>query len=395
MTRKVTVITGSRAEYGLLKPVMKELLHDSRMKLQLIVTGAHLSAEFGLTYRQIEKDGFGIDRRVEMLMSADTPSAVTKSMGLALIGFGDALQELKPDIVLVLGDRYEIFCAAAAACMHGIPVAHIHGGEVTSGSMDDMFRHAVTKLSHLHFASTPAYRERIIQLGEMPQHVFHTGALGVENILNLELLSREQLQKRLRIDLCSIAMVVAYHPDTMHPEQTRTGFAMLLGVLKEIEDCSMIFSRANADINGRVINSLADDFVRHNDNAVVIDSPGQEVFLSLVKHVDVMVGNSSSGIIEAPSLKTPTVNIGNRQAGRVRAASVIDCPASEDAIREAIDTALSASFRNQAMNAVNPYEKEGCARAIARRIRNCDLESIYQKRFVDQCTTDRSFPGEK
>ena len=315
---KICVVTGSRAEYGLLSRLMQMIQEDSGLKLQVIATNMHLSPEFGLTYQEIEKDGFFINKKVEMLLSSDTANGTAKSVGLATIGFADAYEDLKPDLLLVLGDRYEILSAVTTALFYKIPVAHLHGGEITEGAYDDAIRHAITKMSHLHFTSTEEYRKRVIQLGENPERVFNVGAIGIDNIKHLKLLSRDVLERELQFLLKEQTILVTYHPVTLDENDTRMQFQCLLNVLNDRQDIRIIFTLPNSDTGGRVIIPMIQDFVKCNkDRAIAFASLGSLRYLSVLRCVSAVVGNSSSGIIEAPSFGIPTLNIGNRQKGRI------------------------------------------------------------------------------
>jgi GDP/UDP-N,N'-diacetylbacillosamine 2-epimerase (hydrolysing) len=387
MIRKVCVVTGTRAEYGLLKGLMGRIKKDPDMTVQIIATCMHLSPEFGLTYQEIERGGFVIDKKVEILLSSDTPTGICKSMGLAMIGFGEAFLELKPDLLVLLGDRFETFCAAAAAAVSRIPIAHIHGGELTQGAMDDAFRHAITKMSHLHFTSAEEYKKRVIQLGENPEHVFNVGALGVENIRKLRLLTRPELEKDIAFTLNAPCILVTFHPVTLEKNTAREQFQELLDALDELPGLQIIFTKANADTDGRVINALIDEYVAKNEaNAFAFISMGQVRYLSSMQYVDAVVGNSSSGIIEAPCFTVPTVNIGDRQKGRVCSASIINCEPARESVLKALQKALSPNFKNSLRGMVHPYEKENSAESIMDIIRKWDLSKTIKKEFFDlQC----------
>ena len=338
--KKVCVVTGTRAEYGLLKLLIEKIDHDDELKLQLVVTGMHLSPEFGLTYKEIERDGFKITERNEMLLSSDTSNGITKSIGLGMIGFADIFTRIMPDMVVILGDRYEVLAAATAAMVHRIPIAHIHGGELTLGSIDDAIRHSITKMSTLHFASTEEYRKRIIQLGESPERVFTVGALGVENVKNQQLLSKDELAKRIRFSLDQPYLMVTFHAVTLESNTAKKQIECLLAALDYFKEYCVIFTKANSDTDGRIVNQSIDEYVSQNENrTIAVTSLGMVRYLSALKHCEMVIGNSSSGIIEAPSFKIPTVNIGDRQLGRTRAASVIDCGNSTEDIVEAINAA--------------------------------------------------------
>lgn len=383
--RKICVFTGTRAEYGLLFPLLKKIKNDDELSLQLLVSGAHLSADFGATAEIIEKDGFVIDEKVDMQLSSDTPADICKSMGVGVMGFGEALERMRPSLLILLGDRYEAFMAAAAAIVCRVPIAHLHGGETTEGAIDEALRHAMTKMSCLHFVSTEKSRQRVIQMGEDPERVFHVGALGIENIRDFQLLSREELEREIAFPLGEQCAVVTYHPETLGDDDKGLIFQELLQSFEEFPNLKLIFTKANADTHGRVINKMIDQYVNnHKYRAIAFSSMGQIRYLSAVKHADVVVGNSSSGIIEAPSLQTPTVNIGSRQQGRERAATVIGC--REDGtfgITEALRKALSQEFINSLKDSVNPYAKEDVSKNILKNIKAFDKEKIILKKFYD------------
>lgn len=354
--KKVCVITGTRAEYGLLRPLIKRINEDDEMQLQLIATGMHLSPEFGLTYKEIESDGFTIDEKIEMLLSSDTPVGISKSMGLAMIGFADAYNRLSPDMIVVLGDRYEIFAAASAATVARIPIAHLHGGETTEGVLDEAFRHSITKMSYLHFTSTEEYRKRVIQLGESPDRVFCVGAIGIESIKRLKLLDKNQLEEDLKFEFGDKNALVTFHPVTLEESTSKEQFQELLNALDRFIDLKIIFTKSNSDTDGRIINSMIDKYVEKNKNrAAAFTSMGQLRYLSAMRNVDLVIGNSSSGIIEAPSFNIPTINIGDRQKGRLQGKTVINCKPLEIEIYKAIELGLSDNFKGNIKNSENPY----------------------------------------
>ncbi len=382
--RKICVITGTRAEYGLLYWLLRVIEAADDLELQLVVTGMHLSSEFGLTYRQIEADGFNISRKVEMLLSSDSSSAVTKSMGLATIGFADAYAELAPDLVVVLGDRFEIFAAVSAAAIAKIPVAHLHGGETTEGAFDESLRHSITKMSHLHFVATEEYRQRVIQLGEDPARVYTVGAPGIDNIKRLNLLSKQQLEDAIGFRFGRRNFLVTFHPVTLEHMTAQKQFGELLTVLDELEDAHIIFTKANADPDGRVINRMIDDYVgAHPESSIARDSLGQLNYLSAMQYMDGVVGNSSSGLIEAPSFKVGVVNIGDRQRGRIRASNVIDCDPERNSILKAMQHLLSREFQDELKQTVNPYGNGGVAEKVLAVIREHPLDGILKKSFFD------------
>lgn len=382
--RKICVVTGSRAEYGLLSSLMSAIMADNELLLQIIATNMHLSPEFGLTYKEIENDGFCIDKKVEMLLSSDTANATTKSVGLATIGFADAYEDLKPDIVLVLGDRFEILAAVSAALFYKIPVAHLHGGEITEGAYDDCIRHAITKLSHLHFTSTEEYSKRVIQLGEQPDRVFNVGALGVENIKKTTLLSKEELEKSLDFRFGDKALLITFHPVTLENSTAEMQCQNLLAALEGLSDYRLIFTYPNSDTDGRIIVALIDQFVKANsERAISFCSLGKVRYLSALQYVTAVVGNSSSGIIEVPSFGIPTLNIGDRQKGRIAAKSVIDCGTSKEEIGRGLQRLLSKPVIEIAQQKQNPYDKADTGDMILAVLRNVSLESIIQKSFYN------------
>ena len=382
--RKICIVTGTRAEYGLLYWLMKEIQASGKLELQLIATGMHLSPEFGLTYRQIENDGFIIDRKVEMLLSSDTEVGISKSMGLGMIGFAEALADLKPDIMVVLGDRFEIFCAATVATVAKVPIAHLHGGETTEGAFDEAFRHSITKMAHLHFTSTEIYRKRVIQLGEHPDRVFNVGAIGIDNINKLDLMSKERLEKEIGFEFNKRNLLVTFHPVTLETSSAQSQFQALLSALDGLEETHIIFTKANADTDGRIINQMIDAYVAQNtDKAIAFTSMGQVRYLSAMQYVDGVVGNSSSGLLEAPSFGIGTINIGDRQRGRVMADSVICCDSSTERVKAAIDCLYGEEFMKQLPTFANPYGTGGTAGEIVLILRDVNLQNILKKRFED------------
>jgi GDP/UDP-N,N'-diacetylbacillosamine 2-epimerase (hydrolysing) len=382
--RKICVVTGSRAEYGLLYWVMRKIENAEDLDLQLVVTGMHLTPEYGSTYRQIEDDGFCISNKVEMYLSSDSPSGIAKSMGLGIAGFGETYETLQPDIVLMLGDRFELLAAASAALVAALPIAHIHGGEITEGAFDEAIRHAITKMSHLHFTSTETYRQRVIQLGEHPDRVFNFGAPGLDNIVLLELLDQKELEEAVGIKLGRRSLLVTWHPVTLEPGRTRADFQVLLDALHETEGLRILFTKANADTEGRIINQMIDKYVAtHPDNTIAHTSLGQLRYLSAMRYVDGVVGNSSSGIIEAPSLATGTINIGDRQLGRVRTSSIIDCVPTVTSIKNALSKLFDSKFQSNLQDVVNPHGGGNVAEHIVAVLRTHSLENIVKKSFYD------------
>jgi len=394
MNKEICIVTGTRAEYGLFYPLLKRLKCEYEFKIRVVATGMHLCPEFGLTYKEIEADGFPVDEKIEMLLSSDTVTGISKSVGIGIISFADVFERLKPDLVIVLGDRFETFAASVAAFIARIPVAHLHGGEVTDGVIDDSLRHAITKMSYLHFTSAEKYRQRVIQLGESPDRVFNVGGLGIDNIKQKRLLSKPELEERLNFKLGKKTALVTYHPVTLENATSEKQFCELLKALDEFDDLKIIFTHPNADADGRVIIRLIDDYVTSNpEKARSFRSLGALKYLSAVKYVDLVAGNSSSGIIEAPSFQKPVVNIGDRQKGRIKAASIIDCMPVHDDIAAAIKKALSADFRNACMHVTNPYGDGNAAERIV-DILKCELlkQITLKKGFFDvnDIMTDRN-----
>jgi GDP/UDP-N,N'-diacetylbacillosamine 2-epimerase (hydrolysing) len=384
MNRKICVITGTRAEYGLLYWTMKQIQDANDFDLQLCVTGMHLSPEFGLTYEQIEKDGFRIDEKVEILLSSDTPVGISKSMGLGMISFAEVYQRLKPDLILLLGDRFEIFSAAAAAMVSKVPIAHCHGGESTEGLIDESIRHSITKMSHLHFTSTEEYRNRVIQLGENPNSVFNVGALGIENINKLSLMSRSETENSLNIQFAEKNILVTFHSVTLEESTARQQFSELISAIDSLERTYIIFTKPNADTDGRVIINLIDEFVSANSyKSTSFISLGQLRYLSLLQYVDMVVGNSSSGLIEVPSFRIPTINIGDRQMGRLKSKSVIDCEPTKDSIVEAIEIASSETFVQGLTSMENLYGTGDSSNKILTAIRKAEIKNLLKKKFFN------------
>lgn len=363
--KRIGIMTGTRAEYGLLKSLMQEINKDNDLELYLIVSGMHLSPEFGMTYQEIKEDGFEINAKVEMLLSSDSPAGISKSIGLGVIGFADEFQRADLDMLILLGDRYEALSAAICALVMRIPIAHLHGGELTEGAIDEGIRHSITKMSYLHFTSTEQYRDRVIQLGENPERVFYVGALGVENIKKINLMTKEELEKSIHFEIDENTVVVTYHPVTLENNTVEEQFLNLLKVLDRNPKIRMIFTKANADTNGRIVNELIDKYTAQNsERACAFMSLGQKRYLSALKYCRIVIGNSSSGIIEAPSFGKPIINIGDRQKGRICADSVINCGYTQQEIQQAMETALTKEFENKASNCRNPYEKENTAANI-------------------------------
>ena len=381
--RKICIITGTRAEYGLLRWVMQGIKDDAELTLQIIATGMHLSPEFGLTYKAIEQDGFQIDRKVEMLTSSDTAVGIAKSMGLGMIGFADALHELQPDLIVALGDRFEIFSAVSAALVARIPVAHLHGGEITEGAFDEALRHSITKMSHLHFVAAEAYRQRVIQLGEQPDRVFLVGGLGVDNIKRLQLLDRNSLEASLDFKLGHKSLLITFHPVTLEKATATSQMQELLAALSQLKDTQLIFTLPNADADGRALIEMVQNFVKQHPNARSYTSLGQLRYLSCIAHVDGVVGNSSSGLAEVPSFKKGTINIGDRQRGRLQAKSVINCNPTRESIAMALMQLYSVSFQSNLNNVINPYGEGGASAKVVNTLKYYPLDGIVKKTFYD------------
>ncbi|MGQ9558026.1 MAG: UDP-N-acetylglucosamine 2-epimerase [Desulfurispora sp.] len=383
--QKICVVTGTRAEYGLLYWLMKEIQADPDLELQIIATGMHLSPEFGLTYKVIEEDGFTINEKIEMLLSSDTPVGIAKSIGLATIGFADALDRLKPDILVLLGDRFEILAAAQAALVARIPVAHIAGGDITEGAFDDIIRHCITKMSHLHFVTNESAARRVRQLGEDDAYIYNVGSTAIDNIKRLSLLNKEQLERKLDFKLRNKNLLITFHPVTLDSVPSEFQLSELLRALEEISqelssDIGYIFTSSNADPSGRGLNNLIRQFVNQHNNAVFHTSLGQLVYLSTIAQVDAVVGNSSSGLYEVPSFKKPTVNIGDRQKGRLMAASVISCQPQAEVIKQAIYKA----FVLDCNNVVNPYGDGDSSRKMVDILKSIyDYKALLKKRFYE------------
>lgn len=381
--RKICVVTGSRAEYGLLRWVMDGIRVAHDLTLQVIATGMHLAPEFGLTYREIEADGFVIDRKVEMLLSSDSPVGIGKSIGLGMIGFADAIQQLRPDIMVVLGDRFETFAAASAAMVARLPIAHLHGGEATEGAIDESIRHSITKMAQLHFVAAEEYRRRVIQLGEDSNRVFLVGGLGVDSIKRLHAISRADLEHRLSFKFRERNLVVTFHPVTLEVASAQRQLDELLAALSEYQDIGLLFTMPNADTEGRALFSMIEDFSKTRPNAKAYTSLGSTLYLSALSQVDGVVGNSSSGLTEAPSFRIGTIDIGDRQRGRLKADSVISCQPIKESIMAAISEMYSPAFQDRLKSVVNPYGDGGAADRIVNVLATISLDGILKKQFHD------------
>jgi len=353
--KRIAILTAARAEYGLLKPLILALKREVFFAVDIIVTGMHLSPDYGLTYQEIEQDGIDIAKKIPLVMESDTAEGISRTMGSALISFGSYFEQNKPDMLIVLGDRYETIAVCLAATNARIPIAHLYGGETTEGAIDEAYRHAISKMSYLHFTSTNEYRNRVIQLGESPERVFNVGALGIENVFSVPLMSVEDLKESLLVRLDKAYAIVTFHPVTLEDSSAEEQTAELIKAVDAFPEMSFIFTKANADAGGRIINKMIDELVARKSNCIAVTSLGMRRYLSVVKHSVVVIGNSSSGIIEAPSLGVPTVNIGDRQRGRLQADSIINClPKSKD-IKEAINKSLSKEFSEKVKKTINPY----------------------------------------
>ena len=382
MNRKICVITGTRADYGLLRWVMQGIKDDVDLNLQIIATGMHLSPEFGLTYKVIEADGFEITSKVKMLTSSDTPVGIAKSMGLGMIGFADALNELNPDLIVVLGDRFEIF-AAAAALVARIPVAHLHGGETTEGAFDEAFRHSITKMSHFHFVAADEYKQRVIQLGEQPEHVFLVGGLGIDSIKRLKLLDRNALEADLGFKFGKKNLLITFHPVTLENSTAVTQMKALLAALTQLEETQLIFTMPNADTDGRSLIKMVKQFASQHANVHAFTSLGQLRYLSCIAQVDGVVGNSSSGLAEVPSFKKGTINIGDRQRGRLQASSIINCKPTKKSIANAINILYSPIFQADLSKVRNPYGEGGASVEVVNTLKFINIKNISKKAFND------------
>ena len=379
--RKICVITGSRAEYGLLYWLIKELSINDSFQLQLVVTGSHLRSEYGNTYLEIQNE-FNIDKKVDILNFSNDALGVCKSMGEAISKIGKALSELSPDIVVVLGDRYEIFCAAAAALVIGIPIAHIHGGELSTGAIDEAFRHSITKMANIHFTAAKEYAKRVAQLGEDPKFIFNVGGMGIENIKRLKLLSKKRFEESIKFKLNKKNILVTYHPLTTKKD-SKADFKEILKAISELKDTNIIFTKANSDAGGLEINKMIDEYVKSHANCVAFASLGSLRYLSALKFVDIILGNSSSGLLEAPSLGVATINVGSRQDGRLKALSVIDTKPIKSQILKAIKLVYTPKFQKIIQKKQNPYGNSKPSKAIIKVLKNINLKDIRVKKFKD------------
>ncbi|WP_027400287.1 UDP-N-acetylglucosamine 2-epimerase [Anaerovorax odorimutans] len=383
--KTICVVTGTRAEYGLLKPVIEKINDDSDLELRLAVTGMHLCSEFGYTIKEIHDDGFKVDEKIECVLSSDTIVGMTKSTAMAMFSFSEYFNRRNPDMLILLGDRYEIFACAVAAAMAKIPIAHLYGGDTTEGAVDEFMRHSITKMSYLHFVSNEQSKKRVQQLGENPKRVFNVGATGIENILKMKLLSKEQLEESLDFKLNIPYALVTFHPVTMEYGNEEKQLKELFNAMEKLSNINFIFTKANSDAKGRIINKMVDEFVKDKSNCIAFNSLGTLKYLSAMKYAKMVIGNSSSGIYEAPSFHIPTINIGNRQKGRLQAKSIINCnPKSVDII-EAINKASQQKFINSIKDVKSPLEGENTSENIVKIIKQALMEGNInlEKEFYD------------
>lgn len=381
--RRICVVTGTRAEYGLLRHLMQLIKDSSCFDLQIIVTGMHLSRKFGETYTEILNDGFSIDRKVNLELVSDSPSGISKSIAFGLVGFAESFAELNPDLIIILGDRFEILSAVLPAVFERIPIAHIHGGELTEGVVDDAIRHAVTKFSHLHFVAHQDYMRRVIQLGESPFRVFNVGGLGVDAIKKIKFLSRSDLERKLGLKFLKKNLLITFHPVTLEKNMSIKYMDELFKALNKLDDTLLIFTMPNADPDSFIIYEMITKYVNNHPNAHAFTSLGQVKYLSCLRYIDGVIGNSSSGLIEVPSFQKGTINIGDRQKGRLLAASVINCNPSEADITRSINRLYSKEFQLLLTDVKNPYGNGGAAEKIFKILVNTDFSSLIRKNFYD------------
>ncbi|TXE81323.1 UDP-N-acetylglucosamine 2-epimerase (hydrolyzing) [Campylobacter peloridis] len=381
MNRKICIISGTRAEWYLLKNLCKHIKEDKDLKLQLIITASHLSKDFGLTYKDIEKD-FKIDKKIDVLLNSNDEIGICKSMGLLQISLCEALDELKPDIVVILGDRYEMLAVASVCLIMKIPLAHICGGELTLGAIDDSIRHSITKMSHLHFTSTQIYANRVFQLGEEKQRIFNVGSLGGENIKNIKLLNKQELSKQLNIKFNKNIYLITYHPQTLNLKSTKKDINTLVNFLDKLENSTLIFTKANADENGLMINEIIKKYCDKNHNkAKLFDNLGSKKYLSLMKISNAVIGNSSSGICESPFFKTPCINIGDRQKGRIFAKNIINCDINN--LENAFKYLNFSDFKKDLRNFKNPFYSKNTSFNIKEILKKQNLDNILNENFTD------------
>ena len=388
--RKICVYTSTRAEYGLFRNLIKEIQICPELQLQLLVSGTHMVPEQGMTIEEIRCDGFEPDQCVDIELNDDSPEGICRSMGIAISSYGKFFMEFNPDLLVVLGDRFETFCCASAAQVCCIPIAHIHGGEITEGAFDEAFRHSITKMAHLHLSCCEEYRRRIIQMGELPEHVYNVGALGVENIRAMKLMHKYELEESIGFKLDKPFFLITFHPVTLEKNTSGDQFAELLAALDQYPEHKCIFTQANADTDGRIINQMLNDYAKlYHNRCLMSPSLGYLRYLSAMRLCDAVIGNSSSGILEAPALKVPTINIGDRQKGRIRTESIIDCQQKKDSILSALKSIYSNNFKSNLQNMETPYEKHGTAKKIKEILKETDLSNILKKQFYDIKTADK------
>ena len=384
MKRKICIVTGTRADWGLLSGIARELNSREDVCLQIVATNMHLSEKYGNTYQEIERDGLTINRRVPMTVDTDSPTGTVTAMSECMAGMAKAFEELRPDLLLILGDRYEMLAVASAALIFRIPIAHIAGGAVSQGAYDESIRHAITKMSHIHLTETEEYRRRVIQLGENPERVFNTGAIGIYNILHTDYMSREELEESLGTPIPEKSLLITFHPATLDRIPPRQQCENLLAALDEHPDYKVIFTYPNNDTNGKIIIELIEDYARrHPERCAVYPSLGMRRYLSALRCVAAVAGNSSSGIVEVPSMGIPTLNIGIRQDGRLAADSVVNCGVSKEEISAGLDNVLSEATRAKARTTVNPYAQPDTLKKIVDAVCNTPLDNIIIKLFYD------------
>ena len=382
-SKRICVITGSRAEFGLLKNLINELNKSKKIEIKLIVTGSHLSKQYGLTLDEIKKEKIKIEKKINLNLKKDNSEGLSSSISLGLKKFVYLLKKLSPDSILIVGDRFEIFTVAVAATICRIPICHIHGGELTEALLDDAFRHSITKMSHVHFAATKIYKKRIIQLGENPARVFNVGGLGVDSIKGQNFLSKSEIEKCLNFKFLKKNILVTFHPETLNKESTKKNFMSLLNALKKFKNTNIIFTMPNHDIDSSIVHSLILNFVKKKKNAYFFKSLGQKVYYSCCKYIDCMVGNSSSGLLEMPSFKKYSINLGDRQKGRIKAASVINCKFNSNEIFRKINYALNEKNQSKIQGVKNPYGYGGSSKKIALILERIKFEKIINKKFFD------------
>lgn len=383
--KKICVVTGTRAEYGLLSVLIKKIKKNNNFQLQIISTGSHLSPEFGLTKKNITKDGFKIDYEVNLkLGKKDKEHNICTAISKAFVGFSKGYIKLKPDIIVVLGDRYELLAASYTATIHKIPICHIHGGESTIGAIDEATRHSITKMAHLHFVANKIYKRRVIQLGEKPSNVHNVGGMGVDVINNIKLLKKKELEKYLKLKFNKKNILIVFHPTTLENNTAKKQFNNILYAIKKFNNTNFYFSQSNADPGANIISKLAKKFVKKNkDNSIYFKSLGQIKFLSLMKHTNVLIGNSSSGLLEAPSLKIPVVNIGNRQKNRLTSSNIINCEPTKNAILKGIKMSLNKNFLKKLRKTESAYGKPGASKKCIKVLEKFNLDNILFKKFYD------------